>query len=261
LASACTDLEVVSIKRLGAKFAGDGIYELTLSPPEWKSWRPGQFVMLRPETFGRELIWGRPFSIASLDENGLKVFFQHFGRGTGLLSEAEPGDSIAVWGPLGNGFKTEPDTPTLVLAGGIGIASFMGYIHEHPKPENLLLVFGHTAPYECYPCAGLGGRVRTEAFFERGPEDLKKFIALLEERIAEYAEGLVLACGPLPFLKTVGRITGDRGVRAQLSLENRMGCGVGACMGCVTRHKDAGYVNICTRGPVFWADELDLENA
>jgi dihydroorotate dehydrogenase electron transfer subunit len=260
LASACVDVEVVSLKRLGRDTGAGGFYELEFSPPGWKNWRAGQFVMLRPERFGRDLLWGRPFSIARCDGEGLAVYFQEVGRGTAEMARMRPGEKVAAWGPLGNGFLMEEDSPTLLLAGGIGVASFVGYVERHPKPENLHMIFGHTKPYECYPCAALGERINHEAFYERGPDDLLQFIRLIDERMCVYAEhGLVLACGPTPFLKTVKEVAMRETIRVQVSLENRMACGVGACLGCVSRLEGKGPVTVCTRGPVFWADEIDLE--
>lgn len=260
MASACVDLEVISLTRLGADAGGGNFYELRLSPPGWENWRAGQFVMVRPERFGQDMIWARPFSIAACDDDGLTVYFQAVGRGTEEMSRMSPGESVTVWGPLGNGFIAEEDSPTLLLAGGIGVASFVGYVHKHPKPENLHMIFGHTKPYECYPCAALGKRIKHEAFYERGPDDLLQFIRLLDERMCAHAEhGLVLACGPTPFLKTVKEIAVRESMRVQISLENRMACGVGACLGCVSKLKGKGPVTVCTRGPVFWADEVDLE--
>lgn len=108
-----------------------------------------------------------------------------------------------------------------------------------------------------------------EAHQEKAPADLERFLTLVRERIAACAarDGLVLACGPTPFLKAVQKDALDCGARAQLSLENRMACGVGACLGCVTRTtekwpvpaKAGAPVQTCTNGPVFWADQISLE--
>ena len=103
---------------------------------------------------------------------------------------------------------------------------------------------------------------------ETVPGDLDNFIFTIQERMREYAEqkGLILACGPLPFLKTVHGFARELNARVQLSLENRMACGVGACLGCVTRtteewpvaDKRNGLVQTCNHGPVFWANQIEL---
>ena len=92
------------------------------------------------------------------------------------------------------------------------------------------------------------------------PDDLHHIIAAMKEQIEEYADngGLVLSCGPTPFMKTVQKFANECGARAQVSLENRMACGVGACLGCVTKDGNDHHVQVCTKGPVFWTDQVEL---
>ena len=182
--------------------------------------------------------------------------------------EYKAGDTVRVWGPLGNGFAMEPDTPTLLLAGGMGIVPFVGYVSEHPKPWNVTMLFGHREPLSCYPVDSINEHVPLDSLRETVPGDLDNFIFTIQERMREYAEqkGLILACGPLPFLKTVHGFARELNARVQLSLENRMACGVGACLGCVTRtteewpvaDKRNGLVQTCNHGPVFWANQIEL---
>lgn len=163
-------------------------------------------------------------------------FFQVQGNGTRRMAELKAGDTVQAWGPLGNGFAMEPDTPTLLLAGGMGIVPFVGYVNEHPKPWNVSMLFGHREPISCYPVDSINEHVPLDSLRENTPGDLDNFIFSLQERMREYAEqkGLVLACGPLPFLRTVHTLAKELGVRTQLSLENRC-LRVGACLGCVVR--------------------------
>ena len=244
-------------------------FSLRLSPPPWNEYAPGQFVMLRPADWGLELPWARPFSVSSAGEHDLVCFIQVAGRGTQRLAELKAGDTVRVWGPLGNGFAVEADSPTLLLAGGVGIAPFIGYAQKHPKPWNVSMLFGHRAPPDCYPAAGISGRIDVVAMHENVPADLELFIAAMRARMEQHAEknGLALACGPLPFLHTVQELAAQTGLRTQLSLESRMACGVGACLGCTTVTTDAWPapeqknwpVQTCIHGPVFWADHVVLE--
>ena len=175
-------------------------------------------------------------------------------------------DKVRVWGPLGNGFAMEPDTPTLLLAGGMGIAPFIGYVAEHPRAWNLTMLFGHTAPIDCYPVDSINERIPIDTLRETVPGDLDNLIFSLEERIKEYASqnGLILACGPTPFLRTIQKFASQYHARCQLSLENKMACGVGGCLGCVVRTTEAwpdpakrgAPVQCCTQGPVFWSDQV-----
>ena len=160
--------------------------------------------------------------------------------------------------PWVRGFVTQADTPTLLLAGGVGLAPFAGYVRSHPAPDKLELLFGHRPALACYPFAEISAAIRAEAFQDRNRADIERFAQTVRERMAAYTQGLVLACGPLPFLRVVQQAAKELSVRTQLSLENRMACGVGACLGCVSKNNEGWPVQVCTRGPVFWADAIVL---
>lgn len=256
----CRTVKVLDVSPIGQLKRPDEFFEITLEYPEWSGWKPGQFVMIRPTDWELDLMWGRPFSICSATEDTLTLFVQNVGRGTSRITKMKPGDNVSIWGPLGNTFAVEPDTPTLLLAGGIGIAPFRGYVEQHPHPENLSLFLAHRLPLECYPFGRLSDTVECNCMIEEKPEDLQCIIGSLKEQIKAYAEkdGLILCCGPTPFMKTVQQFANEFGARAQVSLENRMACGVGACLGCVTKDGEGHHVQVCTKGPVFWTDKVEL---
>lgn len=244
-------------------------FALRLSlPKKWHNWQAGQFIMLRPDNFGLELTWARPFSICQVTEDYILIVFKVTGKGTQRIAHLAPNDIVQIWGPLGNGFAVEEETKILLLGAGMGIIPLIAYANKHPNTENLSLVFGHTEPIQYYPLHLLPASVQKETFYDHNPEDLGNFIALLAERIQICAEGnhLVLACGPRPFLTTIYRFAMRYNARVQLSLEKRMACGVGACLGCVTRTSPQcpdetirdRPVQICRHGPVFWADQIIL---
>ena len=254
----CNDVEVLSIAPCGPVGQGHGLWRIDLENPGWRRWSPGQFAMLRPVDWGFDLLWGRPLSLCRVTPERLRFHFQDVGRGTGKLARLAPGDLVTVWGPLGTGFVVRPGTPTLMLAGGIGIAPFVEYAATHPEPGRLGLVFGHRPPLSCYPFAEIAETVEAQAFQDTGPQDIPRFVELLRTRMAGYVGGLILACGPTPFLKSVQGLAKELGVKAQLSLENRMACGVGACLGCVAKNAAGHNQQTCTTGPVFWADDIVL---
>ncbi len=265
----CATLKVLDNVPFGQVGGETFFFALRLERPDWKTWEPGQFVMVRPVSWAFDMLWGRPFSICRVSQRDLVLFFQVAGRGTRRMAELKSGDEVRVWGPLGNSFVVEPDSPTLLLAGGIGIAPFVGYAHHHPKPWNLHMEFGHRMPLSCYPYESINEKIMGDAHLEEKPEDLAAFIDVLDRRIREHAEqnGLVLACGPTPFLKTVQHLAQKHSARCQLSLETRMACGVGACLGCVTKMADdvvaggvpGGHAQVCEQGPVFWSHQVILE--
>lgn len=177
------------------------------------------------------------------------------------------GNMVTVWGPLGNFFEVEKDTSTLLLAGGVGIAPFVGYVHTHPAPWNVSMLFGSRDPLECFPIDSINQRIDVESMRDEKPGDMEKFIQRMEERIGICARenGLILACGPGAFLKTVQHLGLKHNVRVQLSVENKMACGIGACLGCVSSTTDAYPANIadwpvrvCKDGPIFWANQIKL---
>lgn len=256
----CRNVTVLDVSPVGQSKRADEFFEVKLEYPDWDGWKPGQFVMIRPTSWELDLLWGRPFSICSADGESVTLFVQNVGRGTSRIVAMQPGETVTMWGPLGNSFAVEPDTPTLMLAGGIGIAPFRGYVEHHPNPDNLELFLAHRLPLYCYPFDSLARKVDGRCMLEDKPESLSDIIAAMEELIKSFAErgGLVLACGPTPFMKTVQRFAAQYGARAQVSLENRMACGVGACLGCVAKDGDGHNVQVCTRGPVFWTDKVEL---
>lgn len=249
------------------------LYALRLKLPEWGTWKPGQFVMIRKPGPQNSLL-ARPFSICRVAAQNLVLFFQVTGRATSELAQLSVGDALDIWGPLGNSIAVEKDGPTLLLAGGVGVAPFVGYVEEHPTPWNVSMEFGHVAPLDSYPMYSLNEKIVVDDFWERAPGDLEKFIARIEDRMAQHAKaveqspaktGLVVACGPLPFMKTVQSLAAKYKVKTQLCMENRMACGVGACLGCVVKvpQSEGGpmgpaFVQVCSRGPNFWSEEVEL---
>lgn len=270
---------VLDLVPFGSAPAGAGFFALRLTLPKWREWQPGQFVMLRPANSAAGTLWGRPFSICLVTKRDLVIFFQIAGRATEAMARLKPGDLVSIWGPLGNGMVMPKNTPTLLLAGGIGIAPFVGYAHMHPTPWELTMEFGHRMPLNCYPFDSMNEKIPAEPHQEKSLEDRERFLAVIDQRIKEYAQnGLVLACGPTGLLKFIQNSAAKHNARAQLCLETRMACGVGACLGCVVKnlpHADNGfetpkcadaepaaytphYAQTCTCGPNFWSDAVEL---
>lgn len=266
-----TELSVADIIPFGQPLPGRdgqyGFYAITLEKPEWKGWRPGQFIMLRPQG-GRGGMLARPFPICRATSQSLVLFFEVSDPGTEELSRLRSGDGVIVWGPLGNGFTMEPERPALLLAYGAGIAPFAGYADMHPAPEKLSMVFGHSAPGSCYPTDAMASRMFMEDVFDRSGKEREQLRAAMLSKLEDCGEsgGICLACGPMKFVSWVWKEANRLGVPAQLALSARISCGIGACLGCSTltssRWPDelcAGLpVQTCTSGPVFWASEIDL---
>jgi dihydroorotate dehydrogenase electron transfer subunit len=222
---------------------------------------PGQFVHAKFSMFEHRLL-RRPFSICDvdLDTGVLTVVYKVIGEGTAHLSRLQAGETVNLLGPLGKGFSLPgADSSPIIVAGGYGCAA------------TLLLAKRSPVPCRCL----LGGRTREDLLLvdefrqlgcqvelatDDGSCGIKGLVTeLLEQAIAEAAAPpAIYACGPNPMLRAVSNIVLAKGLDAEISLDQAMGCGVGACYACVVKMKADNpdgweYVRTCVDGPVFKA--------
>ncbi|HWJ04037.1 MAG TPA: dihydroorotate dehydrogenase electron transfer subunit [Verrucomicrobiae bacterium] len=232
--------------------------------------KPGQFVHVRVNDVSDPLL-RRPVSLYDIDRNAgtVSLLYQVVGRGTELLSGIPAGAEVDVMGPLGNGFWIpEGIQKVLVVGGGIGNAPLFPLVRElkFRGVEQTVLLGGRTADL----VAGLEGfkslGVTVETATDDGSIGRKGFVTqLAEDIITLNKHDYFFACGPGPMLKQLIYVTGRHGIRGQVSLEERMGCGVGACLACVCKIKaetdDSGwdYKKVCVDGPVFEAGEVIID--
>ncbi len=233
---------------------------------------PGQFVMLSVPPLYDPLL-PRPFAVFDVEGSVVKVLYRTVGKGTGQLSRTKKGDLLKVLGPLGNGFSLpDPGTTSIVVAGGIGIASvyflLVHLLKRATAPTTLL--YGVRFKQELIPLEPLEERgLLIRIATEDGRQGVQGTVApLLQDTLDQglpETDREYFVCGPLAMLRAVaGRMDG-RGVRAQFSLESRMACGYGVCQGCVLPFKDDAdpgqvrYRKVCTEGPVFSPDSISWE--
>jgi dihydroorotate dehydrogenase electron transfer subunit len=222
--------------------------------------KPGQFVMVRCAE-GHDPLLRRPLSIHLVDSTGgVAVLFEVRqrrgtfdvgGRGTSWLSQRVPGDSVDLMGPLGNGFSIQPAAEKLLLvAGGIGMAplAFLGE-EETKKGRTVNLLPGAQTAELLYPRDHLPRISVVDGSTDDGTAGTK---GLVTSRIDEYIgqADQVFACGPAGMYKAMADMDCLRGKSVQVSLEERMACGVGACYGCTVRTRK-GPKQVCQDGPVF----------
>jgi dihydroorotate dehydrogenase electron transfer subunit len=178
------------------------------------------------------------------------------------------GSQIAVHGPLGNGWPQLPKDgrPLLLVAGGIGIAALAGVIFARPTgtETGLSLLYGAGSKDELVLLEDLcrvGGRgLRLSTITDDGSCGRRGLVTeLLAEELTKRPAARVFACGPAPMLKGVQVILREREVPGWLSLENRMACGFGVCLGCVQKMSGGKRVKVCTEGPVLAAGEVVLD--
>lgn len=227
---------------------------------EWAcAFVPGQFFMLG-ELAADSFILPRAFSIFRAHNGFVEVVYKVVGRGTRHLAGLRAGDAILAWGPLGRGFK-ETNGPELLIAGGIGIAGLFAHaevLSKRGRPA--ALVFGGRTVDDLVGREDLAPLIKTSTHFTEDGSFGKK--GRVTDGLAECLQGggvqSIAACGPAPMLHAVADVARTAGVRAQLSVEAPMACGLGACLGC-TVAADGRYQRACTDGPVFDAARFGEE--
>lgn len=221
--------------------------------------KPGQFAnILIP---GKTL--RRPISICDIDaERGLLVFvFEIRGDGTRILSEMNEGAEIDILAPLGNGFTlADADKKVIFVGGGIGVPPLLAGAKKFGKNASVLLGFRNKdAVILATDFAKTGAEVKIAT--DDGSLGYHGFVTdLLKESLAKEKVNAVYSCGPMPMLKLIAGICEENDVECQVSLEERMGCGIGACLVCACKIKTANgdtYKHVCKDGPVFNAKEVE----
>ena len=219
----------------------------------------GQFVHIR--VAGHTL--RRPISICEVDRVGgtIRLVFEVRGSGTDELSNLTAGDLMDIMGPLGNGFALlEPDARAIVVGGVIGTPPMLETAKHYAENCTAILGFrdaAHVILDEDFDACGCDVRLATDD----GSRGHHGFVTdLLRQRLTEESADIIYACGPKGMLKAVADLAAEFGVRCQVSLEERMGCGVGACLVCACKiareNGDPTYKHVCKDGPVFEAKEV-----
>jgi len=229
---------------------------------------PGQFVMLAMND-SIDPFLRRPFGIAGIDRDGgaIRLIYQVVGRGTGDMSGWEPGRRIDLLGPLGNGFTWDERLRRAILVGGgMGIAPLLPLAEALRACDVEVDVFIGARSMDLLLGQDTFSKYGCQVHFatEDGSGGVTGFVTLpLEEHLRKHVSVApmctLFACGPTPLLKAVAGLCDTYKIEAQLSLEERMGCGFGACMGCSVQVMPAegAAVNkrVCCEGPVFSAAE------
>ena len=229
------------------------------------SFVPGQFTMLRLP--GKEPLLRRPYSFCDRLDSRFSLLVKEAGRGTSALARLRLGEVVDCLGPLGSRFTMpEPASTPVIVAGGVGIAPFVGFCRWLACSNKKALVL-------------LGGRQKHDLYLR---EDFETFgmqvfcttedgtfghtgrvTDLLPELLEKTKSARLYSCGPTGMLSNTAKIARRYLVPHEVSLERRMGCGMGCCLGCVVfvaeNESPSQYVRSCTEGPVFDADSVVWE--
>lgn len=230
--------------------------------------KPGHFVEIRVND-DIEPFLRRPISIHNLERNSgkLEFIFQVKGKGTQILSKKNIGDVIDIIGPLGYGTFDYSKYQNLgIIGGGIGVFPLYELAKEAKNEErnvNTYLGF-RNKDFVVLEEEFKNVSDKMEITTDDGSYSQKGFaIDLLKKDIEENKIDCIYACGPLPMLKAVKQLAEEKNIPCQISLEERMGCGLGVCLGCAVKTakspKDAPeYVHVCKAGPVFDATYVEI---
>lgn len=223
---------------------------------------PGQFLEIRVND-DIEPFLRRPISIYQINQekNELEFIFQVKGKGTEILSTKKVGDKISIMGPLGKGiFQFENYKNISIIGGGIGVFPLYELAKQAKANANITIYLGfRNKDFVVLEDEFSKVSNRLVITTDDGSYGQNGFaINYLKEDAQKQKPDCIYACGPLPMLKAVRDFATENNIPAQVSLEERMGCGIGICLGCAVKDKKAeGYKHVCKDGPVF--DIHDVE--
>lgn len=245
----------------------EGIFDMWIDTDLAASAKAGQFICVYPHD--QSALLPRPISICETDKvkGRIRIVYRVAGKGTGEFSTYHTGRKISILGNLGNGFPLEQAAGkrVLVIGGGIGIPPLLQLVKE--LKEN----------GEAKSVAVVAGYRTNQQFLKEDIEQYGDFYAACEDGSAgtkgtvidailqqKLEADVIYACGPMAMLGAIKKYAKEKNIAAYISLEERMACGVGACLGCVCKttakdeHSHVNNARICTDGPVFLAEDVEI---
>ena len=248
-----------------------GAVELVIHhPPSAAAVKPGQFFQLAvaaPHTILR-----RPYSAAWSDAASGRVgfIFNVVGAGSAWLSQRDEGSELDLLGPLGRGFELDGDRPAVCIAGGLGIAVFLGVVQALvARGRKVTMLQGARTSAQLLPADRLPGADVRTATDDGSRGHHGSVVDLISSHFPPTFTGErqgggidLFACGPTPMLQSMIGLAQRHAVplsSIQVALETPMGCGVGTCLGCAAPRREGGYLLTCQDGPCVRADRIDWD--
>ena len=238
----------------------DGIFDMTLKAEEIAAEaKAGQFISVYLNN--KSKILPRPISICGIDKAAgtLRIVYRTVGDGTKELSDYKEGETVKILGPLGNGF-TQKDKKAILIGGGIGIPPMLELMKQLDCEKTAVLGYRDSDMFLKDEFETVGDVVISTEDGSFGTKG--NVIDAIKEQGVEGS--IIYACGPTPMLRGIKAYAEEMGIEAQISMEERMACGIGACLACVCKSKDVdshSHVQnkrVCKDGPVFDAREVEL---
>ena len=242
------------------------VYKFTLKALEIaQTAKPGQFLEIKCSDEA-EVLLRRPISISkvSKEKGEVEFIFQVKGKGTQALAKKESGDSLDVLGPLGKGFTlADKFNKVAIIGGGIGVFPLYYLAHQLENVEvHTYLGFRNKKMIALEDEFNKVSKELNIATDDGSYEHNGLVTEVFEKDICNIKFDIVYACGPLPMLRKVKDIAIANNIACEISMEERMGCGVGVCLGCACKVKDGEdfkFGHVCKDGPVFRAEEILLD--
>lgn len=245
------------------RVVADNIYKIRIKKPS-KDFKieAGQFINVKCGEENFPLL-RRPISIGLTDEESMTIYVNKVGKGTELLCKRSKGEFIDILGPLGNTFNMDIEKgKVLVVGGGIGVAPLLELtkVLSNKRDLDIKVILGYRdKPFIVEEFRSYVDDIIVVS--EKEGFDYKGYVTEpLEKELKNNDYNEVFTCGPEPMLKRVNEICKEHNVTSQLLLEERMACGIGACLVCTCKTKrgndDWSYVRTCKEGPVFYGDEV-----
>lgn len=247
------------------KCVSENIFDMWIETSLAREAKAGQFISVYPKN--QSTLLPRPISIceADVENERLRIVYRVVGKGTDEFSKYQAGESISILGTLGNGFplETAKDKKVVLMGGGIGVPPMLETAKRlQGVAKQVVIVMGYRnsdnfliedfKKYGSVYIATEDGSVGTKG----------NVLDAMREK--EIDTDVIFACGPMPMLRAIKGYASEKQIQAYISLEERMACGVGACLGCVVKTKEIdhhSHVNnarICTDGPVYLADDVEI---
>jgi len=232
------------------------VYKLVVEKPKETKIKPGQFFMIK--SINTYPLLNRPISVSGFSDDAVEFGIKKVGIETNHLSELEAGEKIYLLGPLGNGFDIkETYNNVLLIGGGIGIEPLKGALQvlSSRKIQTTTMLGFKDECFDLEDFEKYSDRLIT--FSEKGSKG--EFLGYPTDELGRILSmekfDAVFTCGPEILMSKVKDISKVYNVETQLLLEEKMACGIGACLGCTCETKN-GYKKVCTDGPMFYGDEV-----
>ncbi|NPA13256.1 MAG: dihydroorotate dehydrogenase electron transfer subunit [Aquificae bacterium] len=238
---------------------------LKVEAPQLKNAPAGSFAMVLPREEGvYDPLNRRAFAIADIQGDNILFFYDVYGKGTQALTKKKVGDKVKILAPLGNNFFPEDYPHYILVGGGVGLAGlslFAKKLNKAGKPFTIIYGVRRKEQLSMLSWLEENGLMDKSIIYTEDGSYGKKGLVIddLPQLIDQHPETALAVCGPKGMMKAVVNVAKEKNTPVYLSLESKMACGIGICIGCVVKDTEKdNYVRVCYEGPVFDGYKIQL---